>query len=123
MQGIIYGCCETQMILFAKLCYGLPHCGCKLCYRPPLKRLSEVNFISFPDIENEDSETAHEIDNISYKEKEIRFKSYWLACQRNVKLDSALQAAVPMWHQLWYLWACMLMTQQHFGLLIKQHIM
>ena len=63
---------------FAKLCYGLPHCGCKLCYRPPLKRLSEVNFISFPDIENEDTETAHEIDNISYKEKEIRFKSYWL---------------------------------------------
>ena len=63
---------------FAKLCYGLPHCGCKLCYRPPLKRLSEVNFISFPDIENEDTETAHEIDNISYKEKEIRFESYWL---------------------------------------------
>ena len=63
------------MILFAKLCYGLPHCGCKLCYQPPLKRLSEVNFISMADIEKENEETAPEIDNISYKERQsdLRF--------------------------------------------------
>ena len=63
------------MILFAKLCYGLPHCGCKLCYQPPLKRLSEVNFISIADIEKENVETAPEIDNISYKERQsdLRF--------------------------------------------------
>ena len=70
MQGIIYGdfIVKHKWYYFAKLCYGLPHCGCKLCYQPPLKRLSEVNFISFADIENEDVETAHEMDNISYKE-------------------------------------------------------
>ena len=78
MQGIFYGGfmnCETQMILFAKLCYGLPHCGCKLCYQPPLKRLSEANFISLADFGNEDVETAHEIDFISYKERQsdLRF--------------------------------------------------
>ena len=72
------------MILFAKLCYGLPHCGCKLCYQPPLKRLSEVNFISFADIENEDVETAHEMDNISYKETGNQIQEL-LACQRNFK--------------------------------------
>lgn len=59
--------CECGNDKGCKLCYGLPHCGCKLCYQPPLKRLSEVNFISVADLGNEDVETAPEIDTISYK--------------------------------------------------------
>ena len=57
---------------FAKLCYGLPHCGCSLCYRTPLKRLSEHNFISINHVGQEDLETTRDIDTVTIKEEKVR---------------------------------------------------